>query len=173
MLVFFLPASPYPRRKEGEIHLNDPVAISKLQEAARTNSSAAYKEFSAIVNKLNEQCNLRGMLKFETLPGGAIPLEEVEPASEIVKRFCTGAMSYGSISLEAHQSLALAMNKIGGKSNTGECYSGNQEGVKAVVEISVMLLPLLLPLVWVSALGLGLGHSDSPAMRSPMPVNCS
>ncbi|CAI5947279.1 unnamed protein product [Closterium sp. NIES-64] len=91
-----------------------------IAEAARTNSPAAYKEYAAITNTLNQQCNLRGMLKFKPAPGGAIPLEEVEPASEIVKRFCTGAMSYGSISLEAHQSLAIAMNTIGGKSNTGE-----------------------------------------------------
>ncbi|CAI5466439.1 unnamed protein product [Closterium sp. Yama58-4] len=110
----------YHYRKGGEVHLNDPVAISRLQEAARTNSPAAYKEYAAITNTLNQQCNLRGMLKFKPAPGGAIPLEEVEPASEIVKRFCTGAMSYGSISLEAHQSLAIAMNTIGGKSNTGE-----------------------------------------------------
>ncbi|CAI7896051.1 unnamed protein product [Closterium sp. NIES-54] len=110
----------YHYRKGGEVHLNDPVAISRLQEAARTNSPGAYKEYAAITNTLNQQCNLRGMLKFKPAPGGAIPLEEVEPASEIVKRFCTGAMSYGSISLEAHQSLAIAMNTIGGKSNTGE-----------------------------------------------------
>lgn len=109
----------YHWRKGGEIHLNDPVAIAKLQEAARTNSVNAYKEYSKLVHELNKACNLRGLLKFKET-GASIPLDEVEPASEIVKRFCTGAMSYGSISLEAHTTLAMAMNKIGGKSNTGE-----------------------------------------------------
>ncbi|XP_017257431.1 glutamate synthase [NADH], amyloplastic isoform X2 [Daucus carota subsp. sativus] len=109
----------YHWRKGGEIHLNDPLAISKLQEAARGNSVAAYKEYSKRIQELNKSCNLRGLLKFKEA-AVQIPLEEVEPASEIVKRFCTGAMSYGSISLEAHTTLAMAMNKIGGKSNTGE-----------------------------------------------------
>ncbi|XP_047324835.1 glutamate synthase 1 [NADH], chloroplastic isoform X2 [Impatiens glandulifera] len=106
-------------RKGGEIHLNDPFAIARLQEAARGNSVAAYKEYSNRIQELNKSCNLRGLLKFKPADM-KIPLEEVEPASEIVKRFCTGAMSYGSISLEAHTTLAIAMNKIGGKSNTGE-----------------------------------------------------
>ncbi|XP_027103579.1 glutamate synthase 1 [NADH], chloroplastic isoform X1 [Coffea arabica] len=109
----------YHWRKGGEIHLNDPLAIAKLQEAARSNSVAAYKEYSRRIQELNKSCNLRGLLKFKDEVMG-VPLEEVEPASEIVKRFCTGAMSYGSISLEAHSTLAIAMNKIGGKSNTGE-----------------------------------------------------
>ncbi|XP_006490512.1 glutamate synthase [NADH], amyloplastic isoform X3 [Citrus sinensis] len=109
----------YHWRKGGEIHLNDPLAIAKLQEAARGNSVAAYKEYSKRIQELNKTCNLRGLLKFKEADV-KIPLEEVEPASEIVKRFCTGAMSYGSISLEAHTTLATAMNKIGGKSNTGE-----------------------------------------------------
>ncbi|RWR93280.1 Class II glutamine amidotransferase domain-containing protein [Cinnamomum micranthum f. kanehirae] len=109
----------YHWRKGGEVHLNDPLAIAKLQEAARGNSVAAYKEYSRRIQELNKTCNLRGMLKFKDTKA-KIPLDEVEPASEIVKRFCTGAMSYGSISLEAHTTLALAMNKIGGKSNTGE-----------------------------------------------------
>ncbi|KAH6822234.1 NADH-dependent glutamate synthase 1 [Perilla frutescens var. hirtella] len=109
----------YHWRKGGEIHLNDPLAIAKLQEAARSNSVAAYKEYSKRVQELNKSCNLRGLLKFKE-GEVKVPLEEVEPASEIVKRFCTGAMSYGSISLEAHATLAIAMNKIGGKSNTGE-----------------------------------------------------
>ncbi|XP_030500072.2 glutamate synthase [NADH], amyloplastic isoform X1 [Cannabis sativa] len=129
------PSRPYPRgsaesvalpnpgdyhwRKGGEVHLNDPLAIAKLQEAARTNSVAAYKEYSKLIQELNKACNLRGILKFKE-SDVKVPLEEVEPASEIVKRFCTGAMSYGSISLEAHSTLAIAMNKIGGKSNTGE-----------------------------------------------------
>ncbi|KAG6715319.1 hypothetical protein I3842_05G244300 [Carya illinoinensis] len=109
----------YHWRKGGEIHLNDPLAIAKLQEAARTNSVAAYKEYAKLIHKLNKSCNLRGLLKFKAAKV-EVPLHEVEPASEIVKRFCTGAMSYGSISLEAHTTLAIAMNRMGGKSNTGE-----------------------------------------------------
>lgn len=104
--------------------MNDPDAIAKLQEAARDNSAAAYKEYSKMIQNLNRKCNLRGLLKFKDLPEGEkISLEEVEPASEIVKRFVTGAMSYGSISLETHTTLAVAMNRLGGKSNTGNCYS--------------------------------------------------
>ncbi|XP_042448324.1 glutamate synthase 1 [NADH], chloroplastic-like isoform X1 [Zingiber officinale] len=109
----------YHWRKGGEIHLNDPLAIAKLQEAAKANSITAYKEYSKRIQELNKNCNLRGILKFKDVTE-KVPLDEVEPASEIVKRFCTGAMSYGSISLEAHTTLAIAMNKIGGKSNTGE-----------------------------------------------------
>ncbi|EPS62791.1 hypothetical protein M569_11998, partial [Genlisea aurea] len=108
----------YHWRKGGEIHLNDPFAIAKLQEASKSNSVAVYKEYSNRIHELNKSCNLRGLLKFKEA-AVKVPLEEVEPASEIVKRFCTGAMSYGSISLEAHTTLAVAMNKIGGKSNTG------------------------------------------------------
>jgi glutamate synthase (NADH) len=108
----------YHWRKGGEIHLNDPFAMAKLQEAAKLDSRAAYKEYSARIQELNKQCNLRGMLKFKDVEG-KISVEEVEPAKNIVKRFCTGAMSYGSISLEAHTTLAIAMNTLGGKSNTG------------------------------------------------------
>ncbi|XP_078168767.1 NADH-dependent glutamate synthase 1 isoform X1 [Carex rostrata] len=109
----------YHWRKGGEIHLNDPLAMAKLQEAARLDSRAAYKEYSARIQELNKQCNLRGMLKFKDVEG-KISVDEVEPAKNLVKRFVTGAMSYGSISLEAHTTLAIAMNKLGGKSNTGE-----------------------------------------------------
>ncbi|KAL7003590.1 glutamate synthase [NADH] [Sarracenia purpurea var. burkii] len=109
----------YHWRKDGEVHLNDPLAIAKLQEAAKGNSVAAYKEYSKRIQELNKSCNLRGLLRFKEAEV-TVPLDEVEPASEIVKRFCTGAMSYGSISLEAHTTLAVAMNRIGGKSNTGE-----------------------------------------------------
>jgi len=103
-----------------EVHLNDPIAMSKLQEAARTGSTAAYKEYAAITQELNKRVNLRGMLRFKQAESGPVPLEEVESAAEICKRFVTGAMSYGSISLEAHTTLAIAMNTLGGKSNTGE-----------------------------------------------------
>ena len=103
-----------------EVHLNDPMAMAKLQEAARTGSVSAYKEYSKITQELNKRVNLRGMLRFKTSDEGPVPIEEVEPASEICKRFVTGAMSYGSISLEAHTTLAIAMNTLKGKSNTGE-----------------------------------------------------
>ena len=109
----------YRSNKGSEVHLNDPMSIHKLQEAARTNSPKAYADYARMINDLNKQCTIRGLLKFKACDN-PIPLEEVEPASEIVKRFCTGAMSYGSISIEAHQTLALAMNAMGGKSNSGE-----------------------------------------------------
>lgn len=107
-------------RDGGEAHLNTPSNMASLQIAARTNSREAYKEFARITNEQNKKVTLRGQLKFKFDPTRAIPLEEVEPASEIVKRFATGAMSLGSISQEAHETLAVAMNKLGGRSNTGE-----------------------------------------------------
>lgn len=106
-------------RKTGEKHAWNPHTIAEIQAAARNGDKNAYKRFSALVNQqANRECTLRGMLRFK--PGNPIPLDEVEPASEIVKRFCTGAMSFGSISAEAHETLAIAMNRLGGKSNTGE-----------------------------------------------------
>jgi len=109
----------YRGGKGTEVHMNDPVAVAKLQEAARKGNRELYREFSELNTELSRQCTLRGMLRFKKAEV-PVPLEEVEPAKEIVKRFCTGAMSYGSISLEAHTTLALAMNTIGGKSNSGE-----------------------------------------------------
>eukprot|EP00928_Gymnodinium_smaydae_P094426 TRINITY_DN792_c0_g1_i6.p1 TRINITY_DN792_c0_g1~~TRINITY_DN792_c0_g1_i6.p1 ORF type:complete len:2136 (-),score=409.08 TRINITY_DN792_c0_g1_i6:291-6698(-) len=108
---------------DSELHLNDPMLIAKLQEAARTNSRAAYASFAAIHNNLVTKSTLRGQLEFrdpEEYQRTPVPLDEVEPVAAIVKRFRTGAMSYGSISMEAHATLAMAMNKLGGKSNTGE-----------------------------------------------------
>ena len=102
-----------------ERHLNDPVAIQHLQAASRENSPAEYRKYADITDKLNEGCNLRGMLAFAS-DREPVDVAAVEPASNIVRRFCTGAMSYGSISLEAHATLARAMNRLGGKSNTGE-----------------------------------------------------
>ena len=97
----------------------NPSTISKLQNSVRTESYSSYKEYSDIVNKQEEQLmTIRGLLKFVDF--NPIPIEEVEPWTEIVKRFKTGAMSYGSISKEAHENLAIAMNRIGGKSNSGE-----------------------------------------------------
>ncbi len=107
-------------RSSGEKHAWNPFTIAEVQEAGRTGDKHAYKRFSKRVNEESTRnCFLRGLLKFKET-GNAIPLDEVEPASEIVKRFCTGAMSYGSISAESHEALAVAMNRLGGKSNTGE-----------------------------------------------------
>ncbi len=103
-----------------EAHLNTPQGMVNLQVAARTNSRDAYKEFARITNEQNKKVTLRGQLKFKFDPSRSIPLDEVEPASEIVKRFATGAMSLGSISQEAHETLAMAMNSMGARSNTGE-----------------------------------------------------
>ena len=109
----------YAWRRDGEHHHWNPETISRLQHAVRSNSAETYEEYSAAVNAENaRRATLRGAFAFrETEP---IPLEEVEPATEIVKRFSTGAMSLGSISREAHETLAVAMNQIGGRSNTGE-----------------------------------------------------
>jgi glutamate synthase (NADPH/NADH) large chain len=109
-------------RAEGERHMWDPAAISDLQVAARTNSRDAYYRFAEHTNNdARTRCALRGLLKFKSgANGGPIPIDEVMPAKDIVKRFCTGAMSFGSISAEAHETLAIAMNRLGGKSNTGE-----------------------------------------------------
>ena len=107
-------------RAGGDQHMWDPSTIGYLQAAARTNSEDAYWRFARQVNEENtRKAALRGLLEFKPV-GDSLPLEEVEPEAEIVKRFATGAMSFGSISQEAHETLALAMNRIGGKSNTGE-----------------------------------------------------
>ena len=110
----------YAYRISGERHLLNPFTISKLQHAVRQESFQTFQEYSDYIDNQNEKlCNLRGLLRFKkaTTP---VPLEEVEPTTEIVRRFATGAMSYGSISKEAHETLAKAMNRIGGRSNTGE-----------------------------------------------------
>ncbi|MEM5948902.1 glutamate synthase large subunit, partial [Spirochaetia bacterium 38H-sp] len=106
-------------RYAGEKHMWDPESIANLQHACWFDDKEAYRRFSDIQNRRSkEQATIRGLLKFKKT--NPIPIEEVEPASEIVKRFVTGAMSFGSISQEAHETLAIAMNRIGGKSNTGE-----------------------------------------------------
>ena len=109
-------------RADGERHTWDPQAIADLQVAARADDRSAYWKFAEHINQDNRtRCTLRGLIQFkQNVNGGPIPLEEVQPAQEIVKRFCTGAMSFGSISAEAHETLAIAMNRLGGKSNTGE-----------------------------------------------------
>ena len=111
----------YAWRARGEEHMWTPDAIAKLQHSTRSGKFDTYKEYAQIINDQNKRhLTLRGLFEFKCDPTKAIPLEEVEPAAEIVKRFATGAMSLGSISTEAHSTLALAMNRIGGKSNTGE-----------------------------------------------------
>jgi len=110
----------YHQRVNGEYHLLNPDTISKLQHAVRQQSAKTFQEYTDLVDKQSANlCTLRGLMKFAKSPA-AVPLAEVEPAKEIVKRFTTGAMSFGSISKEAHETLAIAMNRIGGKSNTGE-----------------------------------------------------
>jgi glutamate synthase domain-containing protein 2/glutamate synthase domain-containing protein 1/glutamate synthase domain-containing protein 3 len=114
------PGGLYQWRARGERHTFNPESVAKLQHAVRQQSFATFKEFSKAADGDAERlCTLRGLLGFH-YADKPLPLDQVEPASEIVKRFCTGAMSYGSISLEAHQALAVAMNRLGGKSNTGE-----------------------------------------------------
>jgi glutamate synthase (NADPH/NADH) large chain len=110
----------YAYRLRGEEHIWTPETISKLQQATRRNDRSLYDEFARHINEQNERLlTLRGLFEFKFAPQ-PLPLAEVEPASEIVKRFATGAMSFGSISYEAHSTLAIAMNRLGGKSNTGE-----------------------------------------------------
>ena len=110
----------YAYRVRGENHMWTPETISKLQHATRANDAKTYAEYARLVNEQNERLlTLRGLMQFQ-FAAEPIPLDEVEPAKDIVKRFATGAMSFGSISYEAHTTLAIAMNRIGGKSNTGE-----------------------------------------------------
>ncbi len=111
----------YAWRARGEEHMWSPDAIAKLQHSTRSNNWNTYKEYAQLINDQSKRhMTLRGLFEFRIDPAKAIPVEEVESAKEIVKRFATGAMSLGSISTEAHATLAIAMNRIGGKSNTGE-----------------------------------------------------
>ncbi|XAH26291.1 glutamate synthase-related protein [Xylophilus sp. GW821-FHT01B05] len=111
----------YAWRTRGEEHMWSPDAIAKLQHSTRSNNWNTYKEYAQLINDQSRRhMTLRGLFEFKIDPAKAIPVEEVEPAADIVKRFATGAMSLGSISTEAHATLAVAMNRIGGKSNTGE-----------------------------------------------------
>jgi glutamate synthase (NADPH/NADH) large chain len=110
----------YQWRADGEYHMYNPESVHKLQYSTRTNNYKIFKEYSELINTHGQKlCTLRGMLdlKFAEKP---VPLDEVEPVESIMKRFATGAMSFGSISKEAHETLAIAMNRIGGRSNTGE-----------------------------------------------------
>jgi len=111
----------YQWRREGELHLFNPETVFRLQHATRARRYDIFKQYTQAVDEQAERLmTLRGLFRFKQGVRAPVPLEEVEPASEIVKRFSTGAMSYGSISKEAHETLAIAMNRLGGKSNTGE-----------------------------------------------------
>ncbi len=114
------PGGLYQWRLRGEQHTFNPDSVSKLQHSVRQESWQSYREYArAADDDAVRLRTLRGLLDFEFI-GNPVPIDQVEPASEIVKRFCTGAMSYGSISAEAHETLAIAMNRLGGRSNTGE-----------------------------------------------------
>ena len=109
----------YHYRSDGERHLWNPQTVGLLQHAVRRNDPDAYAEYARLINDQSQKlCTLRGL--FEFVPGESVPIDEAEPPEEIVKRFCTGAMSHGSISKETHETLALAMNRLGAMSNTGE-----------------------------------------------------
>lgn len=115
----------YSWRKNGEYHLFNPDTIYRLQVSARTGNYKMFKEYSHIINDQDKNlCTIRGLFEFKDLK--PIPLEEVEPVNEILKRFSSGAMSFGSISKEAHETIAIAMNRIGGKSNSGEGGEDNE-----------------------------------------------
>src|ERR1035437_2969107 len=121
----------YQWRDSGEYHLFNPQTIHKLQTACRLGSEKIYREYAELVNnQAKNLCTLRGLLDFK-FAETAIPLEEVESVESLMKRFKTGAMSYGSISKEAHETLAVAMNRLGGKSNTGE---GGEDPARYVLE---------------------------------------
>ncbi|MBI1835549.1 MAG: glutamate synthase subunit alpha, partial [Burkholderiales bacterium] len=123
----------YAFRVRGEDHMWTPDSIAKLQHSTRSNNFNSYKEYAQLINDQSKRhMTLRGLFEFKIDPTKAIPLDQVEPAKEIVKRFATGAMSLGSISTEAHATLAIAMNRIGGKSNTGE---GGEDPVRYAQEL--------------------------------------
>ena len=123
------PGGEYAYRIRGEAHVWTPDAIAKLQHATRANNFTTYKEYARLINDQSERLlTLRGLFRIKE-SATPVPLDEVEPAKEIVKRFATGAMSLGSISHEAHSTLAIAMNRLGGKSNTGE---GGEDPIRYV-----------------------------------------
>ena len=110
----------YQYRVDGEYHLFNPQTVAKLQHAVRSNKFETFEEFTALIDRQSKDlCTLRGLMELREA-ARPLPIDEVEPATAIVKRFATGAMSFGSISKEAHETLAIAMNQIGGRSNTGE-----------------------------------------------------
>ena len=126
------PGGDYQWRKDGELHLFNPRTVHLLQKATRTNDYDSFKAYTKDIDQMNKEwCNLRGLLEFDFEGSRSIPIEEVEPVESICKRFKTGAMSYGSISKEAHETLAIAMNRIGGRSNTGE---GGEDPARYILE---------------------------------------
>ena len=110
----------YHWRDGGQPHINDPTSIANIQDAVRTKNDKSYEAYSLSEYEQIKNCTLRGMLDFDFDRYTPVPIDQVEPWTEIVRRFATGAMSYGSISIESHSTLAVAMNRLGGKSNTGE-----------------------------------------------------
>ncbi|PGH29132.1 glutamate synthase (NADPH/NADH) [[Emmonsia] crescens] len=110
----------YHWRDGGEHHINDPVSIANIQDAVRTKNDRSYEAYARSEHEQIKNCTLRGLLDFDFEQRPPVPIDQVEPWTEIVRRFVTGAMSYGSISMESHSALAIAMNRLGGKSNTGE-----------------------------------------------------
>ena len=148
----------YAWRIRGEEHMWTPDAIAKLQHSARANNWNTYKEYAQIINDQSRRhMTLRGLFEFKIDPSKAIPVEEVEPAKEIVKRFATGAMSLGSISTEAHATLAVAMNRIGGKSNTGE---GGEDPARYRQELKG--IPIKQGQTLADIIGKGVVESDYP-----------
>jgi glutamate synthase (NADPH/NADH) large chain len=122
----------YQWRREGEPHLFNPETVFKLQHATRAKRYDIFKQYTTLVdNQAKNLMTLRGLFTFRQGARPSVPIEEVEPASSIIKRFATGAMSYGSISSEAHETLAIAMNRLGGKSNTGE---GGEDPARNILE---------------------------------------
>ncbi|HRE91212.1 MAG TPA: glutamate synthase-related protein, partial [Myxococcota bacterium] len=120
-------------RRRGERHKWNPATIARLQQATQLDQPNTWAEYSKLCNDEDKaRATLRGLLELVPLDSGPVPLSEVEPVTEIVKRFATGAMSFGSISAEAHETLALAMNQIGGKSNSGE---GGEEPRRYLEEV--------------------------------------
>ncbi|KAG0086967.1 glutamate synthase [NADH] [Podila epicladia] len=122
-------SSEYHWRAGGVGHINDPTGIANLQDAVRRKNDKSYEAYSQNAFEQIKSCTLRGMLEFDLNKAQPIPIEEVEAWTEICKRFCTGAMSYGSISMEAHSTLSIAMNRIGGKSNSGE---GGEDPIRSI-----------------------------------------
>ncbi|KAK2770623.1 glutamate synthase [NADH] [Emmonsiellopsis sp. PD_33] len=110
----------YHWRDGGEPHINEPVSIANIQDAVRTKNDKSYEAYARSAHEQIKNCTLRGLLDFDFDQRTPVPIDQVEPWTEIVRRFVTGAMSYGSISMESHSTLAVAMNRLGGKSNTGE-----------------------------------------------------
>ncbi|TQS36117.1 hypothetical protein Golomagni_03442 [Golovinomyces magnicellulatus] len=120
MIKGLVESGEYHWRDGGQPHINDPTSIANIQDAVRTKNDKSYKAYSISEYEQIKSCTLRGLLDFKFDEATPVPISQVEPWTEIVRRFCTGAMSYGSISMEAHSTLAIAMNRLGGKSNTGE-----------------------------------------------------